>query len=80
MFSLHEYYTHFINLYIINLTRYLIHIRTSVKLNKFFFCRRMCAELASWLVEITIVEHLFGPNLHVEVKYYGLTKLGVHDF
>ncbi|CAB3983712.1 Ubiquitin carboxyl-terminal hydrolase 34 [Paramuricea clavata] len=27
----------------------------------------LCGKLASWLVEINIVDHLFGPNLHVEL-------------
>ncbi|XP_048585971.1 ubiquitin carboxyl-terminal hydrolase 34 isoform X2 [Nematostella vectensis] len=27
----------------------------------------MCAELSQWLLDNNIVEHLFGPNLHVEL-------------
>lgn len=27
----------------------------------------MCSQLASWLNEKEMIEHLFGPNYHVEV-------------
>ena len=27
----------------------------------------LCTELSQWLIENKLVEHLFGPNLHVEV-------------
>lgn len=33
-----------------------------------FFLSSMCTELSQWLVDNKLVEHLFGPNLHVEVS------------
>lgn len=26
--------------------------------------------LADWLIEVQIISHIFGPNLHIEVNYY----------
>ncbi|EDO36754.1 predicted protein, partial [Nematostella vectensis] len=35
--------------------------------NPFLLFSSMCAELSQWLLDNNIVEHLFGPNLHVEL-------------
>ena len=32
-----------------------------------FWSNSLCTELSQWLIENKLVEHLFGPNLHVEV-------------
>lgn len=30
--------------------------------------RSIAKELADWLIHNNVVEHIFGPNLHIEVK------------
>lgn len=37
------------------------------KVLKYTFTDRFGDELAQWLLDNKIVEHIFGPNLHVEV-------------
>ena len=27
-------------------------------------------QLANWLIDSKIIEHIFGPNLHVEVSFH----------
>ena len=35
--------------------------------NNIYYFFSLCTELSQWLIENKLVEHLFGPNLHVEV-------------
>lgn len=35
-------------------------------------------QLATWLTSNSIIEHLFGPNLHVEVRAF--VSVVVHDY
>lgn len=30
--------------------------------------RSIAKELADWLIHNNVVEHIFGPNLHIEVR------------
>lgn len=33
-----------------------------------FSFRSIAKELADWLIHNNVVEHIFGPNLHIEVR------------
>lgn len=33
--------------------------------------RSIAKELADWLIQNNVVEHIFGPNLHIEVRTVG---------
>lgn len=35
--------------------------------HSFFISRSIAKELADWLISNNVVEHIFGPNLHIEV-------------
>ena len=48
------------------LVMHVIQISTNSCSLNFYFCS-LCTELSQWLIENKLVEHLFGPNLHVEV-------------
>ena len=39
----------------------------------FPFSHSLCQELAKWLIEKEMIEHLFGPNHHIEVKIFFCT-------
>ena len=37
-------------------------------------------QLADWLIENNIIEQIFGPNLHIEVRFNHLTIVSLHCF
>jgi len=52
---------------------HIIYYSTSLKVTEHFSeivppFRSIAKELADWLIHNNVVEHIFGPNLHIEVR------------
>lgn len=47
-----------------------------IEIHAFSLCTRSIAkELADWLINNNVVEHIFGPNLHIEVSWKNKTRV-----
>ena len=54
-----------------------VHFKQCLNFINVLYCRyRVGNEIAQWLIDKKIIEHIFGPNLHAEVSWCNI--IGLH--